>query len=282
LSSGEFGSNVSGTVDSGTPSLRGVRDGVGLVGEGISMLVREKRLWALASVPVAFCTLALAGATSAVYVNAAVMFELLTSWFPVFEVTAWYQWLWLGPLKFAVASAGYLLFAGASAVALLVALLLANLASAPFLDALSQRVEAIVTGQVVESDETGLAAILGEARRSMASELQRLCFFVAVWGVISLAGVLIPGAQLLAPPALMAFTAAFLPLDYAGYALDRRQVAFGVRRRWLRENLSIMLGFGTTAMATALIPGLNLLLLPALVVGGTLLALRRPVDALGD
>jgi uncharacterized protein involved in cysteine biosynthesis len=39
----------------------------------------------------------------------------------------------------------------------------------------------------------------------------------------------------------------------------------------------MMLGFGGTAMATALVPGLNLLLLPALVVAGTLLAIRYPV-----
>jgi uncharacterized protein involved in cysteine biosynthesis len=39
----------------------------------------------------------------------------------------------------------------------------------------------------------------------------------------------------------------------------------------------MMLGFGFTALGTALVPGLNLLLLPSLVIAGTLLALRHPI-----
>ena len=50
------------------------------------------------------------------------------------------------------------------------------------------------------------------------------------------------------------------------------------RRNWLSDNLPTVLGFGSTAMATALVPGLNLLLLPSLVIAGTLLALRHPID----
>ena len=78
--------------------------------------------------------------------------------------------------------------------------------------------------------------------------------------------------------ALLLFTVLFLPLDYAGYLFDRRQISFIARRNWLSDNLPIMLGFGSTAMGTALVPGLNLLLLPSLVVAGTLLALRHPID----
>ena len=37
-----------------------------------------------------------------------------------------------------------------------------------------------------------------------------------------------------------------------------------------------MLGYGSAAFLTCLIPGLNLLAMPVLVVGGTLLALRHP------
>lgn len=242
------------------------------------MLARERSLWGLASVPVTLCAIALAVAGSLLYFNSDAVFELVTGWLPLFEVESWYQWLWLGPAKVVVWLLGWLLFAGAWAVALLAAVLLANLASAPFLDLLAQRVERIVAGQAAESDETGWAAIVGEARRTMANEFQRLVFFVGISGLISLAGVLIPGGQLVAPPALMAFTATFLPLDYAGYHLDRRQVSFRVRRTWLGDHLPVMLGFGGAAMVTALVPGLNLLLLPVLVTAGTLLALRLPVD----
>ncbi|MCP4037162.1 MAG: hypothetical protein GY944_07280 [bacterium] len=255
----------------------GVSAGVRLPFEGFRMLLRERSLWALASVPVAFCTVALVTVGSLIYLNAAPLFEALAGWLPLLEVTSWYQWLWLGPAKLVLWLFGWLLFGAFSAVAVLLALLLANLASAPFLDLLAQRVEHIAAGRVAETGESGWAAIVGEARRTMANEFQRLAFFVGVSGLISLAGVLIPGGQLLAPPVLVVFTAAFLPLDYAGYHFDRRRLSFARRRAWLREHLPLMLGFGGTAMATALVPGLNLLLLPALVVAGTLLALRNPI-----
>lgn len=256
----------------------GIGTGVRLVLEGSRMLIRNRGLWSLAAVPVAFCAIALSAAGSLVYFNAAPLYEALTSWLPAFEVEAWYQWLWLGPLKLLTRSLGIALFAIVSGLSVLVALLLANLASAPFLDLLSQRVERDLLGTVVASEETGFAAIASEARRTMANELQRVLFFAAVWGVITLGGAVIPGAQLIAPPLLVVFTAAFLPLDYAGYHLDRRQVSFRARREWLKAHLWTMLGFGGTAMAIALVPGLNLLLLPALVVAGTLLAIRHPVE----
>ena len=43
-----------------------------------------------------------------------------------------------------------------------------------------------------------------------------------------------------------------------------------------------MAGFGGAAFVTLLIPGLNFLMLPALVVAGTLLALRLPPVAGSD
>jgi CysZ protein len=75
---------------------------------------------------------------------------------------------------------------------------------------------------------------------------------------------------------LVGLTIVFLPLDYAGYVLDRRHLPFRARRAWLRANLSAVLGFGSAAFLVCMVPGLNLLLLPALVTGGTLLVLRAP------
>lgn len=82
--------------------------------------------------------------------------------------------------------------------------------------------------------------------------------------------------HLVTGPLLIVATVLLLPLDYAGFALDRRQIRFRSRRRWLRTNFSTMIGFGGVAFIACLVPGLNLLILPALVTAGTLLVLRIP------
>ncbi len=262
-----------------TAPIGGLLAGIRLLFSGMRMLFSQPRLWALALVPLSFSLIAVFSAGTAIYSNAGVIFEFLTGWLPALEVTAWYAWLWMAPAKLIAWLLGYLLFAMFGAASLLLALLVSNVLSAPFLDALSLRTEEIESGRPSEEGSGGIAQLLAETRRSMSNELQRALFFLGVWLIIALGGVLIPGGALVAPPLLMAFTAIFLPLDYAGYALDRRSISFAGRRSWIRANLATMVGFGGAALCTSLVPGLNLLLLPTLVISGTLLALRCPPDS---
>ena len=51
---------------------------------------------------------------------------------------------------------------------------------------------------------------------------------------------------------------------------------FREKRSWLRERSAPVLGFGSAAFAMSVVPGLNLIAMPALVAGGTLLALQFP------
>jgi uncharacterized protein involved in cysteine biosynthesis len=258
--------------------LRDAARGFRTLFDGLGLLRRQRRLWALASVPLLFSIAFVTLAVGLVIGFAGEVHAFLTFWMPALEAGAWYTWLWIGPARLLLALVGYALFLVATAVAVLAGLLVANLVASPFLDVLSWRVEQIVTGAVEEQTDEGVAGLLRDAVRSLANESRRLLFFLVVAGVIVAVGVVVPGAQLLAGPALTAFTILFLPLDYTGFVLDRRRVAFRERRSWVWRNLSTMAGFGSAAFATSLIPGLNLLMLPALVVAGTLLALRNPLE----
>jgi CysZ protein len=115
--------------------------------------------------------------------------------------------------------------------------------------------------------------------RSLASEAQRLLFLAGGWALLFFLGVVIPGGQLVTAPLTVAFTVAFLPLEYTGHVLDRRRISFRERRAWLGSQRPRMLGFGLAAFLTLMVPGLNFLVLPALVVAGTLLAVRYPPEA---
>ena len=268
-----------GGLDRGSVSR--FRDGLLLFSEGVGFLRRERRLWPLAMVPVFFATLLVGTAVSLFWVRVDMIHEAWVSLLPLFEATSWWTWIWVGPGKLVVWLAGWLGVVFAFALSVVAALLLANLVSAPFLDQLSQRVETIVQGGNY-SDSSGFSGsgLVAEILRSFAAELQRLVFLGGIWIVLSGVGFVVPGAHLVTGPLLIATTVLLLPLDYAGFALDRRQIPFRSRRRWLWANLPTMTGFGGVAFLACLVPGLNLLILPALVTAGTLLVLRMtPAEA---
>jgi uncharacterized protein involved in cysteine biosynthesis len=255
----------------------GARAGASLHLEAVRMLRRERRLWALAAVPFALGVLAVVLAFAAVVQWAGPIHAATSGWLPRPAPATGWAWLWAGPLRLALWLAGSLLFLATSGAILFAAWLAAGVLAAPFREALSRRVERIATGRVVEESPPG--GVLRQALRAAADELRRLVFFLAVQLAIAGVGVLVPGGAAVAPLAMAAFTALFLPLEYAGFALDRRGASFAQRRRWVMAHRAGMLGFGAAAFATFLVPGLNFAAMPVLVVSGTLLALRAPLAA---
>jgi CysZ protein len=264
-----------GRPDRDRSSVANFRYGLFLLGDGVAFLRRERRLWPLAVVPVLFSTILVGIAVSLFWIRLEMIHLAWVSILPVVEASDWWTWIWVGPGQLVLWLVGWLGVLVAFAFSLIVSLLLANLFSAPFLDQLSQRVEAIAQG-VPHSGANGLFAMLGETGRSFAAELARFVFLTGIWLGLSLVGFVVPGAHLVTGPLLIVTTVLLLPLDYAGFALDRRQIRFRSRRRWLRANFSTMIGFGGVAFTACLVPVLNLLIMPALVTAGTLLVLRIP------
>jgi CysZ protein len=255
--------------------------GFALPAAALRLLLRERRLWPLAAVPLLLSALAVLGALAAVTVWAGPLHGLVTGLFPSLRAETWVEWLWVGPLGALYFVLGKLLFLLAAALAVVVAFALAGLLAAPFQDALSRRVEALVAGRVEERAASGLGGLLREGGRALREEARRLAFFLSASAAIAGFGLLIPGGQLLAAPALVALSMAFLTLDYAGYTLDRRGARFADKRRWLARHPGASLGFGGAALLLCAVPGLNLLALPVLVVAGTLLALRSEITPPG-
>lgn len=231
-------------------------------------------------VPLLLSAAALVLALGGVAAFAGELWAFATAWVPALAAGAWWTWLWIGPAQLLFAGLGALAFAALCGVILVAALLAANLAASPFLEALSRRVEEVVTGAADEPGGGWLDALRGGGRAAL-EELRRLGFFLALQLAILGTGFVVPGAQLLAPPAMTLVTLLFLPLDSASPALDRRRLRFRDKRRWVLDQPALMLGYGVAAFLTCLVPGLNLLAMPVLVVGGTLLALRNP-PATGD
>lgn len=254
--------------------------GLHLFLEGIGFLRKERGLWPLALVPVLFAMICVAIAVSLFWAHLGAIHEIWVALFPALEAVDWWSWIWVGPGKLLFWLLGWIAVLVSFAVSLIAALLLANLASAPFLDRLSERVETIVLGHSTAS-ESRSSSLLADTLGSFVAELQRLAFLAGLWLILTLLGFVLPGAHLVTGPLLVVTTILFLPLDYAGFALDRRGVPFGQRRRWLWSELPTMVGFGGVAFGACLIPGLNLLILPSLVTAGTLLVIRAHPDVQG-
>ncbi|MEX2209013.1 MAG: EI24 domain-containing protein [Myxococcota bacterium] len=188
------------------------------------------------------------------------------------EPEAWWAWAWAGPLLLLAVLLRWLLLAALAVAIYFLFTVLGGVVAAPFLDVLSERVEAIVTGARARAG-AGFGDVLRTALRSIVEESKRTLFFLGGQLAILLLG-LIPGLQPVAAVASLVFSALFLPLDYTAYALDRRRVRFRARRRWIFAHRSEMLGFGGFGLALFFVPGLSFLCLPWLVTAGTLLVLE--------
>jgi len=253
--------------------------GTGLFFEGFGVLRSQRKLWALASVPVLFSLLALAVGLGLLISNFSDVRIWVDSILPAVVVTHWYQWIWLGPAKVALTVATYLILLVIAAVVSLVSVLLASLVSAPFLDRLSWRVERLEKGAVLETEDSGIRVLSADLGRSLIAEAKRMGFFLSLWTPLVVAGFLIPGVQLITTPLILLLTLVLLPLQFCGYTLDRRRVSFRQRREWVQSDAARMLGFGTVAFGACFVPGVNLLMIPILVTAGTLLVVRHPPES---
>lgn len=267
--------------------------------EGLRLLARERALWPLAAVPMLLSIVAMAATAAAIARFWSGFHGFITGLLPGFEAANAWAWLWVGPANALFWLVGWIGVVVALAGAFVLAFLVASIAASPFLDALSRRVERIVAGseckagdgparsadspaggiervEAASSAQWSVSDAAHDTLRIVLDEARRTVFFLGMQGLIVLAGILLPGGALLAPPLLAVFTMLFLPLDFASFALDRRRVPFADRRRWVRVRMPLMLGFGATGFSLSLVPGLNFLAMPVFVVAGTLLVLRAP------
>ncbi len=249
----------------------GVR-GFGFPFQGMAFLWQNRPLWKWALLPAAVNVVVFATAFAIFLWTYPITYSLITGFLPSEPPDTWYAWLWTAPLRFLAWMIGALLIVASIIMIYLAFLLLGTVIAAPFLDVLAQRVEDIATGQVSQ-ERPALRGIWQSFYVSFVSELKKIGFFFVVQATLFFLG-LIP---ILSPFTIMAatlFTMLFLPLQYAGYAMDHRLMTFAQRRTLVWKQRWLMLGFGAAASLTLLIPLLNFVCLPILVVGGTLLLLN--------
>jgi CysZ protein len=215
---------------------------------GFGFLFRRPALWPWALLPIVLAAACLVGGVLAAVYSVQWLERLLV---PAGKVS--------NTLGFLITLAIYI---GTVLAGLVVGLAVALLLSAPVLEQLSRRVDAIVRGEAVDHSR-GLKWELAQAFRGT------LYFMAAAPGVFLLN--LLP---LIGPPLAFLWGAHALAFQQTDAALARRGFDFAARRAWHRYWKLESLGFGMAGLVTLIVPLANFLVVPALSVGGTLLVLE--------
>lgn len=214
--------------------------------------LRTPGLGPVVILPVIISIAALAVVTVAVFTG----FDVLMDWL-LARLPAWLEWLqWLLWPLFAV-------------VALLLAIysftVLANLAGAPFNGVLAARYEALLTGTAPTGPDGGPVS---NALVAIGNEIRKL-FYLLRWLLLAGLLFLVPGINLLAPAVWLTLGAWLLAMEYLAYPMDNHGLPAAEQLESLRRRRALALGFGAAVMLMSSLPFINLLAMPAGVVGAT-------------
>ena len=172
---------------------------------------------------------------------------------------------WLGFLEWIiwpVLVAVFGLIAGYTFTA--VALLIAS----PFNNLLAEKAEELLTGQPVDALEGPVAALLS-VPRALLRELAKLAYYIPM-ALLVLILSFVPGVNLAAPLLWFLLGAWMMSIQFVDYPVDNHLGFAAVKSAVARKRLS-SLGFGGVVALCAGIPVINFFVVPAAVVGATLL-----------
>ncbi len=142
----------------------------------------------------------------------------------------------------------------------------ANLVAAPFNGLLSESYSKALGGSVPTQP------FLQTIHKTLSRELTKLFYYIPrllLLGLVVVVLYFIPVANLAIPVLLFWFSAWMMAIQYIDYPADNHQMRFKDVLIRLKEHRSLVLGFGCTVALLSSIPVLNLMVMPAAVLGAT-------------
>lgn len=150
-------------------------------------------------------------------------------------------------------------------VFVLVFTVMLNVIAAPFNGLLAEKAQKILFHSSVPSQSVArmLVRTLKRQTQFLAYFLPRLLVMIILFFV--------PLVQFIYPLLWFAFSAWILSLQYQDVAMDNNLINFDAMRDKLQHNRLSTLGFGTMTNLASIIPFLNILVMPAAVIGGVIM-----------
>lgn len=138
--------------------------------------------------------------------------------------------------------------------------------ASPFNALLAEKAEELITGQPVNSLEGFGAAVLA-IPKSILRELAKLLYYIPM-AIFVLLISFIPGVGAIAWLLLGAW---MMSIQFVDYPMDNHQLSFADVKEAVRRRRLSSMGFGGMVALCASIPVVNFFVVPAAVVGATLL-----------
>lgn len=173
---------------------------------------------------------------------------------------------WLGFLTWLIAPLLWLM--GGLATGYLSTLIVLVLTS-PFHALLAEKVEEQVTGQAVPALE-GIGNAIIAIPRGVFREIRKIIYYIPL-ALFVLVVTFIPGLQAFAPILWFALGAWMMGLQFMDYPMDNHRLSFAEVKNACASRRLSSLGLGGMVAFVAGIPLLNLVVIPAAVVGATLM-----------
>lgn len=142
-----------------------------------------------------------------------------------------------------------------------------NWLAAPFNGLLAEKVEIILTAQVIDTASnwdmvTDLPRVLKREWIKLKYYLPRAIVFFLLF-FVPIAG------QLLAPLLWFLFSAWMMAIQYCDYPFDNHKIPFDDMKTKLRENAGASLSFGAIVTIFSMIPIVNFIVMPVAICGAT-------------
>jgi len=146
---------------------------------------------------------------------------------------------------------------------------LALIIASPFNALLAEKAEELVTGKPVDSLE-GLGPALMALPRGILRELWKLLYYVPM-ALFVLVLTFIPGLNAVAPVLWFLLGAWMMSIQFVDYPMDNHRLSFADVKETVRARRLSSMGFGGLVALCTGIPIINFFVVPAAVVGATLL-----------
>jgi CysZ protein len=151
--------------------------------------------------------------------------------------------------------------------------LLSNLIGAPFNSLLSSKVEQLTGGQKPD-ENNAWHETLKDIPRLLKREMDKVLYYLPR-AVILLILFFIPVVNVIAGVLWFVFNGWMMGIQYLDYPMDNHKLTFAQTKQYLKQHTWVSFSFGLSVMVLAMIPIVNLLVMPAAVIGATKLYVKK-------